>query len=42
MYLFGSHLIKKMFSDFREPKDIDWVTNDVTKHKQNKIFIYIK
>ena len=28
MYLFGSHLIKKHFSDFREPNDIDWVTNN--------------
>ena len=37
MYLFGSHLIKKMFSDFREPKDIDWVTNDFTKLKKSII-----
>ena len=37
MYLFGSHLIKKMFTDFREPKDIDWVTNDVTKLKKSII-----
>lgn len=37
MYLFGSQLIKKMFSDFREPKDIDWVTNDVTKLKKSII-----
>ena len=28
MYLFGSNLIKKYFPDFREPNDIDWVTND--------------
>jgi hypothetical protein len=26
-----------MFSDFREPKDIDWVTNDVTKLKKSII-----
>ena len=31
MYIFGSHLIKKYFPDFREPKDIDWVTNDIKK-----------
>lgn len=37
MYLFGSQLIKKMFSDFREPKDIDWVTNDVNKLKKSII-----
>jgi hypothetical protein len=35
MHLFGSHLIKKLFSDFREPKDIDWVTNDITKLKKS-------
>lgn len=29
MYLFGSHLIKKYFPDFRIPFDIDWVTNDL-------------
>jgi hypothetical protein len=26
-----------MFSDFREPKDIDWVTNDITKLKKSII-----
>lgn len=35
MHLFGSHLIKNLFSDFREPKDIDWVTNDITKLKKS-------
>lgn len=35
MYLFGSNLIKKLFSDFREPKDIDWVINDITKLKKS-------
>lgn len=37
MYLFGSTLIKKLFSDFREPNDIDWVTNDETKLKKSTI-----
>ncbi len=37
MHLFGSHLIKKYYSDFREPKDIDWVTNDKSKMKQSSI-----
>jgi len=31
MYIFGSHLIKKYFPDFRKPNDIDWVTNDANK-----------
>jgi hypothetical protein len=35
MHLFGSHLIKKYFSDFREPNDIDWVTNDKSKLKDS-------
>lgn len=33
MYLFGSKLIKQYFSDFREPNDIDWVTNDKSELK---------
>ena len=33
MYLFGSTLIKKIFPDFREPNDLDWVTNDKSKLK---------
>lgn len=28
MYLFGSQLIKKHFPDFRDPKDLDLVSND--------------
>ena len=28
MNIFGSTLIKKYFPDFRNPNDIDWVTND--------------
>ena len=35
MYLFGSKLIKKYFTDFREPRDTDWVTNDKTKLKKS-------
>jgi hypothetical protein len=35
MYIFGSHLIKKLFDDFREPNDIDWVTNDQTQLKKS-------
>lgn len=31
MYIFGSNLIKKLFNDFREPNDEDWVTNDESK-----------
>lgn len=37
MYLFGSQLIKKYFSDFRAPNDIDWVTNDINEMKQSSI-----
>ena len=37
MYLFGSRLIKKYFNDFREPNDIDWVTNDRKKIKKSII-----
>lgn len=33
MYLFGSRLIKQYFSDFREPNDTDWVTNDKSELK---------
>ncbi len=32
MHLFGSKL-KKHFPDFRNPNDIDWVTNDKSKLK---------
>lgn len=35
MHLFGSSLIKKYFADFREPNDIDWITNDKSKLKQS-------
>jgi len=35
MYLFGSHLIKKYFDDFRKPNDIDWVTNDESEIKKS-------
>ena len=35
MYLFGSKLMKKYFPDFREPNDIDWVTNDKSELKES-------
>ena len=35
MYLFGSHLIKKYFNDFRVPNDIDWITNDISELKKS-------
>jgi hypothetical protein len=35
MYLFGSHLIRKYFADFREPRDIDWVTNDKSELRES-------
>jgi len=44
MYLFGSKLIKEYFSDFREPNDIDWVTNDESELKKSSAseeFYYI-
>ena len=37
MHLFGSHLIKKYYSDFRKPNDIDWVTNDESEMKKSII-----
>ena len=37
MHLFGSHLIKKYFDDFRTPNDIDWVTNDESEMKKSII-----
>lgn len=44
MYLFGSKLIKNYFSDFREPNDIDWVTNvkaDLPESSKEEEFYYI-
>lgn len=37
MYLFGSQLIKKYFSDFRTPNDTDWVTNIKENMRPSKI-----
>ena len=37
MYLFGSKLIKKIYPDFREPNDSDWVTNDLSEYKSTKL-----
>jgi hypothetical protein len=34
MYIYGSTLIKKIFTDFRNPKDIDYVTNDIDKYNR--------
>jgi hypothetical protein len=36
MFIYGSQLVKRLFSDFREPKDIDYVTNDLVEY-QNQI-----
>jgi hypothetical protein len=44
MHLFGSKLIKKHFPDFRNPNDIDWITNDKSKLKpstKEEEFYYI-
>jgi hypothetical protein len=45
MYLFGSKLIKKLFPDFREPNDTDWVTNDpnvqLVKSNRQEEYYYI-
>jgi hypothetical protein len=32
MFLFGSNLIKKYFPDFRNPVDVDFVTNNITEY----------
>lgn len=32
MFLYGSQLTKKLFPDFRNPKDIDYVTNDLVEY----------
>lgn len=47
MYLFGSQLAKKLFPDFRNPKDTDWVTNNFVEYynsisqktKENEIYL---
>ena len=36
MFIYGSKLVKKIFPDFREPKDTDYVTNDIVEY-QNQI-----
>lgn len=33
MFIYGSQLVKKIFPDFREPKDIDYVTNDLIEYQ---------
>jgi len=32
MFIYGSQLTKKIFPDFREPKDTDFVTNSLTEY----------
>ncbi len=32
MFLYGSKLAKKIFPDFRDPKDTDYVTNDIVEY----------
>jgi hypothetical protein len=36
MFIYGSQLVKRLFPDFREPKDIDYVTNNLIEY-QNQI-----
>ena len=33
MFIYGSQLAKKLFTDFRQPKDIDYVTNDISEYQ---------
>lgn len=33
MFLYGSQLSKKLFKDFRNPNDTDWVTNDINEYQ---------
>jgi hypothetical protein len=35
LYPFGSQLTKKIFPEFRNPKDFDWVTNDQSELKKS-------
>ena len=35
MYLFGSQLAKKHFKDYRNPNDMDWVTNNLIEYNSN-------
>lgn len=37
MYKFGSHLVKHLFPNvkYREPNDVDWVTNDLEEYNRN-------
>jgi len=40
-YLFGSRLTKKLFEDFREPDDWDYVTNDINDNAKGNGYYYI-
>ncbi len=33
MFIYGSQLVKKIFPDFRNPKDTDFVTNDINEYQ---------
>ena len=33
MFLYGSQLAKKLFPEFRQPKDTDYVTNDINEYR---------
>jgi hypothetical protein len=35
MFQYGSQLTKRLFPNFREPKDIDFVTNDINEYNSN-------
>jgi len=37
MYIFGSHLLKKYFPNFRNPNDTDYVTNSLDEFNENKV-----
>jgi hypothetical protein len=39
MFIYGSQLAKKLFKDFRQPKDTDYVTNDIIDYHNNLPFI---
>ncbi len=44
LYPFGSQLAKKLYQDFRNPKDLDWVTNiesDLMVSNRNEEYYYI-
>ena len=40
-YLFGARLVKKLYEDFREPDDWDYVTNDINDNAKGHGYYYI-